>query len=178
MEGVMGNNKRGKAIGWVKSGGWLLLISLIVLTGCQGPLLSYKGEKVRNVYRIALADGTQKSDRYESPHLTIDYYRDRNGNELRLSGTVTFTSRVRNNFTVIPNFYLTVFFTDAKGTILEEKGIPTPGVGDPEHPMRFNEMLLLPPGTTHMAFSYSGQGRIGSGRSGGATTFVLVPIVE
>ena len=167
---------------WMKRGGWLLVASSIVLTGCQGVLLTYKGAKVRDAYRIALTDGTQRSARYESPDLTIDYQVLRNGNDLQLSGVAEYTPRIKNNFTMIPDFDLSVFLTDAQGNILEDRWIATPGSGDPNNRMRFSEKLLLPPGTTNMAFSYSGRARESSGggndRGGGEMPFWQVPIVR
>jgi len=64
---------------WIKRAGLLLVASSIVLSGCQGFLLTYKGAKVLDTYRIALVDGTQRSSRYQSPDLTIDYNVVRNG---------------------------------------------------------------------------------------------------
>jgi len=167
---------------WMKRGGWLLVASSIVLTGCQGALLTYKGSKVRDAYRIALADGTQRSARYQSPDLTIDYQVLRNGDELQLSGVAEYTPRIKNGFTLIPDFDLSVFFTDAQGNILEDRWIATPGSGDPNSQMRISEKLLLPPGTANMAFSYSGRARDSSGagkdRGSGDMPFWQVPIVR
>ena len=167
---------------WMKRGGWLLVASSIVLTGCQGALLTYKGAKVRDAYLIALTDGTQKSASYQSPDLTIEYQWVRSGNELQLSGLAKFTPRIRNNFNMIPSFLLSVFFTDAHGSILEDRGIPTPGSDDPNNQIRFSEKLLLPPGTANMAFSYSGQARDsggdGKGSGGGVTPFWQIPIIR
>jgi hypothetical protein len=167
---------------WMKRGGLLLVASSIVLTGCQGVLLTYKGAKVRNAYLIALTDGTQKSAGYQSSDLTIEYQWVRSGNELQLSGLATFTPRIQNSYSMIPYFDLSVFFTDAQGNILEDRGIPTPGSGDPNNQMRFSEKLLLPPGTANMAFSYSGQARDSGGdgddKGGGDMYFWEVPIVR
>lgn len=175
-------SKAGRASGWVKSGCRLLAVSIIVLTGCHGVLLTYKGAMVRDGYLIALTDGTQRSASYQSPDLTIEYRWVRSGNELQISGLAKFTPRIRNGFTMIPYFHLSVFFTDAQGNILEDRWIATPGSDDPNSQMRFSEKLLLPPGTANMAFSYSGQARdsgdAGKDNGGGETPFWQVPIVR
>jgi len=166
---------------WMKRGGLLLVASSIVLTGCQGALLTYKGAKVRDVYRIALADGTQRSAHYQSPDLTIDYQVLRNGDELQLSGVAEYTPKIKNGYTLIPYFHLSVFLTDQYGKILQDKGITTPGSDDPNNRMRFSEKIQLPPGTANMVFSYSGEARSGGGRQdggGGNTSFWEVPIVK
>jgi hypothetical protein len=174
-------NKLLNITGWIKRGGLLLVASSIVLTGCQGALLTYKGAKVRDGYRIALADGTQRSAHYESPDLTIDYQVWRNGDELQLSGVAEYTPKIKNSYTLIPYFHLSVFLTDPYGNILEDKGIVTPGSDDPDHKMRFREKILLPPGTANMAFSYSGEARSSGSRrdgGGGVTSFWGVPIAK
>ena len=164
---------------WIERGGLFLAALIIILAGCQGVPLNYKGAKVRSAYRIALTDGTQ-SARYQSPDLTIDYQVWRNGDELQLSGVAEYTPKIKNSYTLIPYFHLSVFLTDPYGNVLEDKGIITPGSDDPDKKMRFRENILLPPGTASMAFSYSGEARSGGGRQdgGGVTTFWGVPIVK
>ena len=172
----------GKAAGYAQTSLWLLAISIIALTGCQGILLTYKGETVRDGYLIPLTDGTQRGGFYQSPDLTIEYQWARSGNELRLSGVARFTPRIRNAFNLIRYFHLSLFFTDAQGKILEDRRIGTPGGGDPNNPMRLDEKLLLPPGTANMAFSYSGDARESGGAGkedgGGDMPFWQVPIVR
>jgi hypothetical protein len=179
-EGEM--SKGWRSAGWAKRGCWLLAVSIIALTGCKGFLLTYKGAVVRDGYLIALTDGTQRGARYESPDLTIDYQVLRNGDDLQLSGLAKFTPAIRNAFTMISYFDLSVFFTDAQGKILEERRIATPGSDDPEKQMRIREKLLLPPGTANMAFSYNGQARDNSGagedRGSGEMPFWQIPIVR
>lgn len=166
---------------WIRRAGLLLVASSIVLTGCSAARLTYKGAKVREAYRIALEDGTQRSALYRSSDLTIDYHVSRNGDELQLSGVAEYTHKIKNGFTFIPYFHLSVFLTDQHGNILEEKGVTTHGSDDPNSRMRFSEKIPLPPGTAKMAFSYSGQARSGGGRQdggGGFTSFWEVPTIK
>ncbi len=164
---------------WMKRGGLLLVASAIVLTGCQAARLTYKGAKVRDAYRIALADGAQRSAVHRSPDLTIEYHLSRNGDELRLEGVADYTAKIKNGYTFVPYFHLSVFLTDRHGNILEDRGITTPGSDDPNNRMRFSEKIALPPGTAGMAFSYNGQARSSGARQdggGGTTPFWEVPI--
>ncbi len=153
-----------------------LLGPALLFLGCQGALLNYKGAKALDTYRIAIADGTQRSGRYQSPDLTIDYQALRNGNELQLTGEAEYTPKIRHAFTFIPYFYLSVFLIDQNGTILQDRGITTPGSNDPNNRMRFGEKIQLPPGTAYIAFSYSGQGKGSSVRE--TEPFWDVPIVR
>jgi hypothetical protein len=165
--------------GSIKSTGLSIALLGMALTGCQATLFTYKGAKVREAYRIALVDGTQRSDQYRSPDLIIDYQILRNGDELRFSGVAKYTPKIINNYSSIPNFHLDLFLIDPYGNILSEHGVATPGSNDPNNRMRFKEKLKLPPGTTGMAFSYSGEAR-GSGREdrGAGISFREVPIVQ
>jgi hypothetical protein len=166
---------------WLKRGGLFLVASSIVLTGCQTARLTYKGAKVRDAYRISLADGTRGSAFYRSADLIVDYHVLRNGDELQLSGVAEYTAKIKNGYTLVPYLYLRVFLIDQHGYILEEKAIRTPGSDDPNNRMRFSEKIPLPPGTAGMAFSYSGEARSGGGRQdggGGPTPFWEVPIVN
>ncbi|MBN2438552.1 MAG: hypothetical protein JXL20_08120 [Deltaproteobacteria bacterium] len=167
--------------GWMKRSGLLLTASIIVLAGCQAALLTYKGEKVRSDSLIALVEGTQGSSVYQTADVIIDYRWARKGSALQLSGVVKFTSRMQNNFSMIPVFDLSLFFTDAEGIILEQRYIAVPGNGEPNSPMRISVKLLLPPGTVNMAFSYSGEARDSGAdddKGGGDMPFWQAPIVR
>ncbi len=154
--------------------------SIIILVGCQGALLTYEGAKVRDPYRVALPDGTQRSASYQAPDLIIRYEILRIGDELRLSGTAEYTPKIRNGYSQVTYFHLSVFLIDQYGKILQDKGIMTPGSDDPNNQMRFNEKIQLPRGTAYMAFSYNGQARVAGSRkdSSGETSFWDVPIVR
>jgi hypothetical protein len=178
-EGKMG--KVWRTIGYVKRSGWLILFLIFTLTGCQGALLTYKGAMVREGDLIPLTDGTQRGGLYQSTDLTIEYQWAQSGNEFQLSGVVKFTPGIRGSSSMIPNFHLSLFLTDAQGKILEDRRIGTPVSSDPRDPVRFSEKWRLPPGAEKMAFSYSGQARGsgGSGKEGGGDTpFWQVPIVR
>lgn len=171
-----------KASGWFSRGALLLLVTILLLGGCGGALFTYLGAQVREGHLIALTDGSDSESRYRSNDLIMGYRWSRRGNELLLSGVASYAPGIRSGFTLIPYFHLSVFLTDGRGVILADRGITTPGSSEPGNIMRFKEKLLLPPGTTHMAFSYSGQGRISGGtgedRGGGEMPFWEVPIVR
>jgi hypothetical protein len=168
---------------WMKRLGLLLAASAIVLMGCQGSLITYKGTTVRPASRIALPDGTDTNGRYRSDDLIIDYHAVRNGDALELSGAVQYSPGIRNSYTRISVFVLSVFLSDQEGFVLENKGIATPGSDDPDRKMGFHEKIQLPPGTANISFSYSGEARgggggIGSGTGGSMTSFWKIPIIR
>jgi hypothetical protein len=159
----------------------LLVAASIVLTGCQAARLTYKGAKVRDAFRISLADGTSRSARYQSQDLVVEYEVLRQGSELQISGVAEYTARIRHAYTQIPYFHLRLFLCDQYGNILEDKGITTHGSDDPNNRMRFDETIVLPPGTAIMAFSYNGEARSSGSRQdggGSVSTFWEIPIAR
>jgi len=166
---------------WMKRGGLVLAVASVLLMGCQAARLTYKGAKVREPFRIGLEDGTSRSSRYQSADVIVEYEVYRKGNELQISGVGEFTAKIRHAYTQVPYFHLSLFLTDQYGYVLEAKGIRTPGIDDPQNRFRFNETIVLPPGTTGFAFSYDAEGRMSGGRQeggGGKSTFWEIPIVR
>jgi hypothetical protein len=161
VEGKMGTVTRVSK--HFRFGVFLLAAQFVALLGCQGTMMSFKGAKVHEGYLIPLADGVQKTGNYQSRDLVIDYQLLRNKDELQISGMAQFASRLRNGFTSIPYFHLSVFLADAQGAVLANRGIGTSGYGRPDDDMRFNDRIMLPPGTAYMAFGYSGEARDNGG---------------
>ena len=160
----------------IRRSGLFLVASSILLSGCQGFPLTYKGAKVLETYRIALGDGTQRSGRYHAPDLTIDYSVVRYGDDLELSGVAEYTPKIKNGFGLVTYFHLGVFLADQGGNILQATGIRTPGSDDPSSRMRFSEKIHLPPGTVNMAFNYSIEARGAGSRE--TSSFWGIPIVR
>ena len=157
----------------------LLAASIIVLAGCSGSLLTYKGSKVLEPYLIALPNGIQEGLHYESPDLTIDYRLIRQGDELELSGTAEYMPGIGHAFNEVGFFSLSVLFTDQGGRVLEQVGIKTPGSREPDARMRFNERMKLPANAANMAFIYSGTGiEHNVEDNGGSSPFWQVPVVR
>lgn len=166
---------------WIKRYGLLLAVSCIVLMGCQAALMTFKGATVRSASRIALPDGIETKGRYRSDNLIIDYHAVRNGDVLELFGAAHYSPGIRNSFTRISVFVLSVFLSDQEGMVLEDKGIATPGSDNPDRKMGFHEKIHLPRGTANISFSYSGEARGGGGLNGGGgsmTSFWEIPIVR
>jgi hypothetical protein len=163
---------------WMKRLGLLLAASAIVLMGCQGSLITYKGTTVRADSRIALPDGTDTHGRYRSNDLIIDYHAVRNGDALDLSGTAQYSPGIENSYTSVPVFCLSVLLADQNGTVLEDKSIATPGSNETGRKMRFRERMQLPPGTANMSFRYNGEARGGAKQGGGGDvrSFWKIPI--
>jgi hypothetical protein len=155
--------------------GWTGLLALILLAvpglmlvGCQTAGTGYGGATLAPSSQIPLMDGTKRSNHYETLDVSIDYEYVRNGDALQLSGVVRYGAGLRHNFVMIPQFYMRLYFGDAKGSVLSYHGVPVSGYGYPDDVMRFSEHLTLPPGTAVMAFGYSGYARdTGGHRDGG-----------
>jgi hypothetical protein len=156
-------------IGWK----WLSRYALVIvvgtmLIGCQTATMGYSGATLAPSSQIPLAEGMKHTDRYETLDVTIDYEYTRSGDALQLSGVVRYGAGLQHNFTMVPQFYMRLYFADAKGNVLNYHGVPISGYGYTDDVMRFSEHLTLPPGTAVMAFGYTGYARdTGGGRDDG-----------
>jgi len=174
------NQALANKMGWKR-----LLMGLILgltgatLLGCQGLMVSYQGASVTEVNLIPLLEGATRADHFETADLTVDYQYTRNGDNLQFSGDVRYASALRHNFVSVLQFHLRVFFVDAQGRVLQDHGIAVNGYGNTDDQMRFQERLILPPGTVFMAFGYSGRATDGGHRdSRTETSFWYDPIAH
>ncbi len=152
----------------------------IFLLACQSALLNYRGSTLKPGATIPVLQGTVPVNQFVAPDVVIEYQYTRNGDALDLSGTAQYAPSIRNNFVVVPRFYMRAYFADAQGAILGYHGIVTSNYGYADDHMRFHERITVPPGTALMAFGYSGEAR-GTGSddgAGGDTPFWYEPVAR
>jgi hypothetical protein len=149
------------------STGFLMAVVVGVLASVsQASWFDYKGARLSSVAVIPLIDGSRESGHFSTPSLDIDYTYVRAGATLTLSGTGRYDSSIRNSFLSIPRFYLRVYLADAEGRVLDYRGIVTTSYANSTDEFRFNQQIVLPPGTASMAFGYDGEAQGGSGNRG------------
>ena len=150
----------------------LLMVLGTMLIGCQTANMGYKGATLAPSSQIPLAEGMKHTDHYETLDVSIDYEYVRSGDALQLSGVVRYGLGLQHNFVMVPQFYMRLYFGDAKGNLLSYHGVPISGYGNSDDVMRFSEQLTLPPGTAVMAFGYNGYARDTGGHrdDGGGST--------
>jgi hypothetical protein len=156
----------------IKSGFILLMVFSVCgfLGGCQGSLFSVKGQSLQYPDRLPLKTGGEQSGQYKSDELTVDYRYVRNGDDLKISGTVRFNYSMQGNFSTVNSFSLALVLADAQGAILAQQALTTANNQPSADPLNFNTTIIIPYQTAIMAFNYAGAAS-GAGTSGSPSAF-------
>jgi len=141
----------------------LLALLLGMVVACQGRFLSYQGAVAKQESRIALLEGGQHTDTWKTRDLSIRYRYQRDQGNAELSGTVELDKSLGRSFSTLEYLILWVHLLDAEGRVLESKGVLTSEYRHMVRKLPFKRSLELPPGTTAIAFSYTGRVRDGGG---------------
>lgn len=145
------------------SRGGLLALFLGVVVACQGHLFSYRGAVARQESRLPLREGGPHRGFLKTQDLSVRYHYWREQGNVELSGSVELAKSLRYNFTTLEHLFLEVHLLDAEGRVLESKGVLTSEYRHMVRKLPFKRSLELPPGTTAIAFSYTGRVRDGGG---------------
>jgi hypothetical protein len=158
--------------------GYRLLMSLMVmgafLTGCQGSMLSGKGQTIQKSAQINLIKMEQQAGQFSDGYVTVNYKYNVAGGNLQMSGVVQFGSAISGNFLVVQTFDLGLLLGDTQGKVLMQQGLTTAVEANVSDSVNFNTTIFLPPQAATMAFSYKGQA-YGSG-GGSPTSFWADPV--
>lgn len=141
----------------------LLALFVGAVVACQAHFLSYRGAVARQESRLALREGGPHREFWRARDLSVSYHYWRGQGKLELSGTVELANGLRHNFTTLEHLFLQAHLLDAEGRVLESRGILTSEYRHMVRKLRFKRCLELPPGTTAIAFSYTGRVRDGGG---------------
>ncbi len=141
----------------------LLALLLGMLVTCQGRFLSYQGAVAKRENRIALLEGGQHTDSWKTRDLSIRYKYQRDQGNAELSGTVELDKSLGRSFSTLEYLILWVHLLDAEGRVLGSKWLLTSEYRHMVRKLSFKRSMELPPGTTAIAFSYSGRVRDGGG---------------
>jgi len=151
------------------------------LIGCQGSsIITGKGDQLQQGAEIAIAKSGEHSGNYQTNNVTIDYtYTRPDPQTLEISGTVTYSSALQQNFSIINYFNLGIFLADASGYVFGMRDLATGQAnfttGGPTN-LTFNKTLQIPAATALMAFRYEGQAQ--GDMHGEPTEFFQDPIVH
>ena len=136
---------------------WLFfIIALSVLLSCTS-YLTYEGHEVAEEDRIEIKEGGPNKGAMRTYDLTLDYVYEQKKDGLTLSGKISWSRHIENNFRMLEHFYLRVYFVDSFGKIIEGKGIIHSGHNVEIENLSFEKHFTLPSGTVAMAFGYSGR---------------------
>jgi hypothetical protein len=169
-------------LGFSKRSGPIIILSVVValgsfLGGCQGSLFNVQGQNLEYADRITVQSGGPRTGHYSSPDLTLDYEYVRNGDSLKISGTIRFSTSMQGNFLTINTFNLALVLADAQGTVLAQEGLATAYSQNVADRVTFSKTSVIPASTASMAFWYSGS-VAGSGSAGSPTPFWHDPVAK
>ncbi len=151
-----------------------VLCTILLVAACGGMSAFSEGGLVSEENSLSIPDG-QRNGRWNARELGVDYRYGREGQNLYLEGTVTFSRVLTYNFSGLQSFQLAVAFLDANGRVLAMQGLMTDR-GDFD-PATFQKTLALPPGTMSMAFTFQGVALSSDSLgSGGLSSFWWYPI--
>jgi hypothetical protein len=155
----------------------LLLLAGMLLSGCQGSFLSSSGKLVPPRDRITLAAAGEQSGSWETRDLLIHYKYVRTANRLQISGNMQFGDYLRKVYPSIIYFHAGMLMLNEQGRVLATRSVATTNsYANSSTLVPFRATYDLPPGTTAIAFTYTGQGRsISSGDGAVGTSFYYYP---
>ena len=166
---------------WISRVKWrncvLLLLAGVLLSGCQGVFLTSSGRLVPPRDRINLAGAGEQAGSWQTRDLLIHYKYVRTADQLQISGDMQFGDYLRKVFPFIIYFHSGVLLLNDQGRVLATKNLATTNsYADSSTLVPFRVTYALPPGTTAIAFTYTGQARSISSNDGGVgTSFYYYP---
>ena len=147
-----------------------------LIVSCQGNLLTYKGSRVTPGESISLLEG-EHSGYWQTRDLRINYTYSKKGNQMQISGDIDFAGWLGYNFQNILYFNISMFLVDDQETILQSSGVTSSSnFAQSQDSMSFSKTLDLPPGTTAIAFGYTGEARGIGDEEAGTTSFFYIPV--
>jgi len=164
-----------------------LLFALLVCasTGCGTAILTpgYSGGKIKAGYQIPINPEGEQTAVYQTDDVSINYQYLRDGDGLKIAGTVNFGSGTQANFNYVDYFNLSLLLADSQGSIIAAKSLVSSNsvnLRSVNSRVLFNRDLNIPAEATFMAFAYTGQAGLGGGGSsgGGNSQFWEYPIAK
>lgn len=144
--------------------GYFLLLSLVSIVACQSSFFSYRGATVEPDDRIYLLDEGPGQGLWQTFDLVIEYQYEKKTDMLELSGVVELSNHYRSLYEILSRLYLTVYFLDNEGKVLEGKQVFISTSLKIDDKFSFKHFLEIPPGTVSITFSYQGNVRGGANR--------------
>lgn len=140
----------------------LLSVLLSVFLACTSSLDTYLGKTADQESRIALNGGSHNGV-WQTDDLTVNYSYSRKPNSLQISGDVNLSDKMKDASDIVQTFFLQVNFLNANGQALATKELAVAGYREEITKWDFDHTFELPPRTSAMAFSYTGQMGEGAG---------------
>ncbi len=143
---------------------YFMLISLVGIVACQSSFFSYRGATVEPDDRIYLLEEGPGHGLWKTFDLAIEYQYEKKADMLELSGVMELSHHYRSLYEILSRLYLTVYFLDNEGKVLEGKQVFISNSLKIDDKFSFKHFLEIPPGTVSITFSYMGDVKGGGER--------------
>ena len=134
----------------------VLLLTFVLLTGCQQTTTRYLGALADKDGAIALTQGETKNQQWDDLYISVDYSYKREGDHLGLKGLLSFTFSSQTNYRWVRDLKLKVFFLDKNLRVVEYFDIARTLSSDIEQQLEFQQTFQLPAGVSAFTFGYEG----------------------
>jgi hypothetical protein len=131
---------------------YILIVFLVIITACQGGLFSYRGRIVEPDKRLALSEGGPHKGSWQTFDLMVDYQYEQKAGKLHLSGVAELSYHYKANYDNLDHFYLTVFFLDTEGKVLDSELVLNAISSDLDETFPFEKNLEIPSNSVSIAF--------------------------
>ena len=162
--------------------GCFMLLFFVGIVACQSSFFSYRGATVEPDDRIYLVEEGPGHGLWQTFDLAIEYQYEKKTDMLELSGVVELSHHYRSLYDILTRFYLTVYFLDNEGKVLEGKQVFISNSLKLDDKFSFKHLLEIPQDTVSFTFSYLGGVRGGGGgrdpdggSDGGSDSFYKFP---
>ena len=131
---------------------YVLIIFLVSIAACQSGLFSYRGRIVESDRRLALSEGGPHKGLWQTFDLTMEYQYEQKAGKLHLSGVAELSDHYKANYEILNHFYITVFFLDIEGKVLDSELVLNAISSDLDDTFSFKKNLEIPSNTVSITF--------------------------
>lgn len=134
----------------------LLLLTFVLLTGCQQTTTHYLGALADKDGAIVLTQSETKNQQWKDLYIAVDYSYKRDGDHLGLKGLLSFSLSSQTNYRWVHDLKLKIFFLDKNLRVVEYFDIARTLSRDIEQQVEFQQTFKLPVGVSAFTFGYEG----------------------
>jgi hypothetical protein len=136
----------------------LIVVAVVVLTGCNGRLFSYKGATITDQNHMILLQQGDHQGIWKTNELSLNYHYQMTPDTLKFSGTANLLGGFATGFSSVDRLVVQLLFLDNQGTVIDNVIVYS---ADNHHsinyiPMNFDRTIPIPADTHAISFTYDG----------------------
>ncbi|SDZ79116.1 hypothetical protein SAMN05660420_00325 [Desulfuromusa kysingii] len=128
----------------------------LIFSGCQTTTSYYLGAKADAEGVVSLVTVPEGTQQWQDLNVTVDYDLNRNGDNLGIKGSLTFSNSPQMNFTAVRDLKLKLFLLDQDMRVVDYFDIARTLGHDLEGQTPFSQEVQLKAGVVAMTFGYEG----------------------